>query len=218
MSNESIIHGVASQIKEIFSSDTKAHDWWHIYRVWMAAKLIAKGENKPDLFIIELAALTHDLGDYKLSPTKEENAAEAIGDFLTGFLLPQETIETVISIVDKVSFSKNVHRSEPLSLEAQIVQDADRLDAIGAIGIARAFTYGGSKGRVLHDPLVKAKSYKNVEERRAGTNTTINHFYEKLLLLKDMLNTTTAKHVAEKRHQYMEQFLVEFYAEWEGKA
>ncbi len=218
MSNESIIPEVASKIKEIFSSDTKAHDWWHIYRVWMAAKLIANGENQPDLFIVELAALTHDLGDYKLSPTKEENAAQAIGEFLDGFSLPQETIETVISVVDKVSFSKNVHRSESLSLEAQIVQDADRLDAIGAIGIARAFTYGGSKGRLFHDPQMTAKRYNTVEERRAGTNTTINHFYEKLLLIKDMLNTKTAKEIAEKRHQFMEGFLDEFYKEWDGKA
>jgi uncharacterized protein len=214
----SIIQQTEAFIKKTLESEETGHDWWHVYRVWTMAKRIAKEEDGVNLFVIEIAALLHDLGDYKLSMNKEETAEQDIAEYLEQFSLPDDIVKRIIDTVDRVSFSKNVHRTDPFSIEAQIVQDADRLDALGAIGIARTFAFGGSKKRLLHDPNTKPKDYKTTEERRAGTNSTINHFYEKLLLLKDRMNTKTGKNIAEERHEFMEQFLKEFYNEWEGKS
>lgn len=215
MKNE-VLKQTEIYIRELFQTDSTGHDWWHVYRVWQAAKTIATHEAGADMFVVEMAALLHDLGDYKLSQNGEETAAQAIGQYLEKFSLASPIIDAIITVVDKVSFSKNVGKQENISLEAQIVRDADRLDALGAIGIARVFAYGGSKNRIMYDPAQKPQGYSSVQERRLSTSSSINHFYEKLLLLSGMMHTKTAKKMAKKRHVYMQKYLDEFYAEWEG--
>lgn len=216
MQRKQIIQETAKYIKEKFAVGVAGHDWWHIYRVWNMAKHIAREEKNGDMFVIELAALLHDLGDYKTSVAGEETASQEITAYLSRVSLPEALIGEVITIVQSVSFSRNVHKNNVLSKEAQIVQDADRLDALGAIGIARAFAYGGSKGRQLYDPNMEVKSFTTTEERRMHTGSTINHFHEKLLLLKELMHTPTAKKIAERRQKYIELFLEEFYKEWDG--
>ncbi len=211
-----ILKQTALYIQELFQTDSTGHDWWHVYRVWQVAKTIARQEGGADMFIVEMAALLHDLGDYKLSQQGEETAAQAIEQYLAKFSLPAEIVDAIITVVDKVSFSKNVGKDEKISLEAQIVRDADRLDALGAIGIARVFSYGGAKSRIMYDPTQRPQDYITVQERRTSKSSSINHFYEKLLLLSDLMHTKTAKQIAKKRHAYMQQYLDEFYAEWEG--
>jgi len=185
-------------IKNQFSGETTGHDYFHIQRVVKIAKRIAEEENA-DLFLVELAAWLHDLGDYKLHDGIDKSE-ELILEFLNGLNLPLKTISQMIEIVSQVSFSKG---NQPTSLEAKIVQDADRLDAIGAIGIARTFAYGGSKQREIWNP-------------EGPGETSVQHFYDKLLKLKDLIHTNSAKKIAEERHQYLEEFLEKFYAEWEG--
>ena len=203
-------------IRELFQTDSTGHDWWHVYRVWQVAKTIAAHEAGADMFVVEMAALLHDLGDYKLAQNGEETAAQAIEQYLEKFSLASTIVDAIITVVDKVSFSKNVGKQEKISLEAQIVRDADRLDALGAIGIARVFAYGGSKNRIMYDPTQKPQEYSSVQKRRMSMSSSINHFYEKLLLLRGMMHTKTAKKMAKKRHVYMQKYLDEFYAEWEG--
>jgi len=182
-----------------FSGEGTGHDYFHIERVVKMARQIAKEENA-DLFLVELAAWLHDVGDYKLHGGIDRSE-ELISEFLNGLNVPQEIISKTIEIISQVSFSKG---NRPESLEARIVQDADRLDAIGAIGIARCFAYGGSKSREIWNP-------DHPEE------TSVQHFYDKLLRLKDMINTASARKIAEEKHQYLENFLDRFYKEWEGK-
>ena len=186
-------------IQNQFSGETTGHDFYHIERVVKMARKIAAEENA-DLFLVELAAWLHDVGDYKLNDGIDKSQ-ELISEFLIELNLPQEIISKTIEIVSQVSFSKG---NSPATVEAKIVQDADRLDAIGAIGIARCFAYGGSKHREIYNP-------ENPNE------TSIQHFYDKLLKLKDLMNTETAKKIAEERHQFLEEFLERFYKEWEGK-
>lgn len=181
-----------------FTGEGTGHDYFHIERVVKVAKRIAQEENA-DLFLVELAAWLHDVGDYKLNDGVDKSS-ELISEFLSGLSVPQEIISKTIEIVSQVSFSKGKLAE---SLEAQIVQDADRLDAIGAIGLARVFAYGGSKEREIWNP-------ENPEM------TTIQHFYDKLLKLKDLMNTNSARKIADQRHQYLEDFLERFYKEWEG--
>lgn len=181
-----------------FAGEGTGHDYFHIERVVKVAKRIAREENA-DLFLVELAAWLHDVGDYKLNDGVDKSS-ELITKFLSGLNVSQEIISKTIEIVSQVSFSKGKVAE---SLEAKIVQDADRLDAIGAIGLARVFAYGGSKEREIWNP-------ENPEM------TTIQHFYDKLLKLKDLMNTNSARKIAEERHQYLEEFLARFYKEWEG--
>lgn len=181
-----------------FTGEGTGHDYFHIERVVKVAKRIAREENA-DLFLVELAAWLHDVGDYKLNDGVDKSA-ELISEFLSKLNVPQEIISKTIEIVSQVSFSKGKTAE---SLEAQIVQDADRLDAIGAIGLARVFAYGGSKEREIWNP-------ENPEM------TTIQHFYDKLLKLKDLMNTNSARKIAEERHDFLEKFLERFYKEWEG--
>ncbi len=200
MNKNKIITVVKNHIKEEFSGEGTGHDYFHIERVVKSANRIAKEENA-DLFLVELAAWLHDVGDYKLNDGVDKSE-ELISEFLSELNVPQEIISKTLEIVSQVSFSKGKIAE---SLEAQIVQDADRLDAIGAVGLARVFAYGGSKHREIWNP-------ENPEE------TTIQHFYDKLLKLEDLMNTNTAKKIAEERHQYLEEFLDRFYREWEGKS
>lgn len=198
MNQKEILTAAENYIKKGFSGETTGHDYYHIERVVKTARRIAQEENA-DLFWVELAAWLHDVGDYKLNDGMDKSE-ELISEFLKGLNLPQETISKTVEIVSQVSFSKG---NTPTTLEAKIVQDADRLDALGAIGLARTFAYGGSKHREIYNP-------ENPDE------TSIQHFYDKLLKLKDLMNTETAKKIAEERHQFLEEFLERFYDEWEG--
>jgi uncharacterized protein len=207
-----MINQIALSVKELCQHDSSGHDWWHIYRVVNLAKLIGSEENV-DLHLIELAALLHDLDDWKLSTDSHESLPNA-RKLLAGNNVSSVLTEKVIKIINEVSFKGAGVETKPTSAEAMVVQDADRLDAIGAIGIARTFAYGGYKNQPMHIPDLKPSLHNDFEEYKRTRTSTINHFYEKLLLLKDRLNTNTAKEIAVQRHRFMEQFLEQFYAEW----
>lgn len=200
-------------IRDHFQGEGSGHDWWHIHRVRNVALKLAKieGGNK---FIIEMAALLHDLDDWKLNNESEVSKTEKWLDDL-GILISDKN--KIIAIIGQVSFKGAGVGNKAISIEAKIVQDADRLDAIGAIGIARTFAYGGSKGRLIYHPEIKPELHDSFDSYKKTTAPTINHFYEKLLLLKNLLNTNSAKKMAEERHRFMEDFLKQFYAEWDNK-
>ncbi len=209
-----IILAALNFVKEFFANDFSGHDYDHTLRVYKMALEIASNYDV-DEFVISLAALLHDVDDHKISALTNKNKANAVG-FMKQNKVNEKIIGEVIKIIDEVSF-KGYDTIIPSTLEGKIVQDADRLDAIGAIGIARAFTYGGSNKRKMYDAQDIPNLNMNEEEYFNHVSTTINHFYEKLLLLKDMMNTEVAKEIALKRHQFMKSFLDEFYAEWDGE-
>jgi uncharacterized protein len=193
--------------------ESSGHDWWHIYRVWQTSLYIAARENV-DSDIVQLAALLHDIGDWKFHAGDESVGPRLAREWLQSLAVDENIIDHVCTIIANLSFKGADVKPAPLSSEGQVVQDADRLDAIGAIGIARAFAYGGAKGREMHDPQAAPVLHTSFEQYKASKGTTINHFYEKLLLLKDRLNTATAKALAEHRHAFMLEFLAEFDNEW----
>ena len=202
-------------VKGIFAYDCSGNDYHHTMRVYRLAMQIAEQENA-DMLIVQLAALLHDVDDVKLSPETHEAKKNAVG-FMKNNGVDDKVIASVCKIIDEVSFA-GTDSVVPSTLEGKCVQDADRLDAIGAIGIARAFAYGGSKGRRIHNPDIKPMTNMNQADYNQNHNSTsINHFYEKLLLLKDMINTESAKKMAEHRQAVMEDFLEEFMAEWKGE-
>lgn len=203
-------------VKKELENTEAGHDWWHIERVWKTAKAIAKQENV-NLFVVELAALLHDIADSKFHDGDEEIGPQKAGDFLQSINIDEETVLHVQKIIRNMSFKASLGEISFSSLEMLVVQDADRLDAIGAIGIARAFTYGGFKNRELYNPAIAPEINQSKEAYKNTTAPTINHFYEKLLLLKDKMNTLSGKQIAAKRHDFMVQYLEQFYAEWEGK-
>ena len=210
-----MIESAIKFVKGIFDYDCSGHDYHHTMRVYRLAMQIAEQENA-DMLIVQLAALLHDVDDVKLSPETHEAKKNAVG-FMKNNGVDDKVIASVCKIIDEVSFA-GTDSVVPSTLEGKCVQDADRLDAIGAIGIARAFAYGGSKGRRIHDPDIKPMTNMNKADYNQNHNSTsINHFYEKLLLLKDMMNTETAKKMAMHRQAVMEDFLEEFMAEWEGE-
>ena len=204
---------IAQQIKSQFENDSSGHDWFHIERVWKMSKFLQEKEGG-DLEVIELAALLHDISDYKLNGGKLDIGGQVARSILTEHNCDEETIEKVAYIVDNISYKGANTQAEMKSIEGKIVQDADRLDAIGAIGIARTFAYGGHKGQPMYDPTLNPTLHESFEAYANSRTSTINHFYEKLLLLKNRLNTTTAKEIGEKRHKIMEDFLKDFYDEW----
>jgi uncharacterized protein len=209
-----LIKNTEKHIKEILSKDASGHDWWHIFRVRNMALLIQKTEGG-DKKIIELAALLHDIADWKFHDGDENIGPDKATSFLKQEECDKQIIASVVEIIKEISF-KGAKVCTPMSsLEGQIVQDADRLDAIGAIGIARTFAFGGNKGREMYNPNIKAEMHDSFAAYKKNNGPTINHFYEKLLLLKDRINTPTGRKIAEKRHQYMEDYLQEFYSEWE---
>nr|WP_294899065.1 HD domain-containing protein [uncultured Pedobacter sp.] len=201
--------------KELENAEA-GHDWWHIERVWKTAKEIAKHEDV-NLEVVEFAALLHDVADSKFHNGDEEIGPQKAGDFLTSIKVDEETTEHVQQIIRNMSFKMSLGTLSFSSLEMLVVQDADRLDAIGAIGIARAFTYGGYKNRELYNPAIAPQLNQSKEAYKNTNAPTINHFYEKLLLLKDKMNTLSGKRIASQRHEFMVQYLEQFYAEWEGK-
>ena len=208
-----VIRSAMAYVEEMFRTDHGGHDAAHTMRVCRTAYRLAQEEHA-DLFIVRLAALLHDVDDVKLSPdtcARKDRAAT----FMTAQGLDDEVIRRVCAIIGEVSYAGK-DSVVPSSIEGKCVQDADRLDALGDIGIARAFAYGGSRGRVMYDPDVKPTPGMGGEEYHRHISTTVNHFYEKLLLLKDMMNTGAAKAAAERRTQYMRDYLDEFFSEWEG--
>ena len=202
-------------VQATLGDDSSGHDWYHIDRVRNNALYIAKKENKGERFIIEMAALLHDIPDEKLNSSKEAGEKK-LQAFLNTLPLEEKDRNKITEIIGSISF-KGGKTAQLKSKEAEIVQDADRLDAIGAIGIARTFAYGGKKGQALYDPKIDIREIMTEEEYRKGKSTSVHHFYEKLLKLKDRLNTEIAKEMAESRHQLMEKFLEEFFNEWNGQ-
>jgi uncharacterized protein len=210
-----IVNSTILFVKEKLANAEGGHDWFHIERVYKNALLIANGENC-DLNVVKLAALLHDIADSKFNAGDETIGPNIAKEFLVLNAVDALTIEKVINIIKNISFKGGNTVRSFSSIELDIVQDADRLDAIGAIGIARAFNYGGFKNRPMHDPNIAPSLNMSKEEYKNSTAPTLNHFYEKLLLLKDKMNTETGKKIAEKRHRYMQSFLSQFYAEWDG--
>jgi uncharacterized protein len=213
MESELVIERTKAFVKEQLKEAEGGHDWWHIYRVWNNAKAIADVEGG-NLLIIELAALLHDIADAKFHQGDESIGPKVASEFLMSLELDEKLINQVVYIIAHMSFKGGQEQPENKSLEYQVVQDADRLDAIGAIGIARTFNYGGYKNREIYNPEVTPNLNQSKETYKNSKAPTINHFYEKLLLLKDLMNTKTGKQMAEQRHQFMEVFLDQFFAEW----
>lgn len=216
MNHASIIQHTIDYVKEVLKDAEGGHDWWHIFRVWNNAKHIAATE-QVDLLVVELGALLHDIADAKFHDGDDEIGPQQAKTFLHSLHLDPAVVEHVEQIVRHISFKGGHQQQSFRSIELAVVQDADRLDALGAIGIARAFNYGGFRNRALYDPNVPPNLHMTKEEYRQSKAPTLNHFYEKLLLLKDRMNTATGKQLAESRHAFMEQFLNQFYSEWEGK-
>jgi uncharacterized protein len=211
-----IIETTEEFVKKQMGEDSTGHDWFHVDRVRKNALLIAEREQQGNLFIIELAALLHDIPDEKLNSSVQEGQNKLI-NFIEGIPLSTDLSLKIIEVINSISFRGG--EKKPLSsVEAKIVQDADRLDALGAIGIARAFAFGGKKGQPIYHPDLTVREKMTIEEYRHGKSSSIHHFYEKLLLIKDLLNTDTAKKMAEDRHHFMEEFLSQFYQEWNGQA
>lgn len=200
-------------VKEKLEGAEAGHDWFHIERVWKLSKKISEKEGG-NFVVIELSALLHDIADPKFHNGDESLAIKISSEFLKSIKVEESIINQVLYIIENISFKNREESHQNPSLELQIVQDADRLDAIGAIGIARTFNFGGFKNNLMYHPDIQPKLNMSKEEYKKSNGTTINHFYEKLLLLKDLMNTETAKKIASERHDFMLKFLDEFYKEW----
>ena len=217
MNAEKLILKTRLYVKKELANDGSGHDWWHIYRVWSLAKKMAQTENA-DLAIVELSALLHDIADWKFNNGDESAGPEKAANWLIQNDADQKLIDAVCEIISTLSY-KGAGVATPMrTIEGKLVQDADRLDAIGAMGIARTFAYGGNKNRLIYHPDNPPVMHQGFEEYKKNRGHTINHFYEKLLLLKDRMNTQSAKKIAEKRHLFMEDYLNRFFKEWNGDA
>ncbi|MEN1935886.1 HD domain-containing protein [Paenibacillus sp. 102] len=201
-------------VKHILEKDASGHDWYHIERVHKLAISLSEKEGG-NRFVIEMAALLHDVADEKLNES-EEAGMKKVSDWLEGLGVAEEEKEHILYIIANMSY-KGGHGGNVETVEGKIVQDADRLDALGAIGIARTFAYGGAKGRLMYDPNIPPKEEMTKEEYRKNDDPSLNHFYEKLLKLKDLMNTDAAKREAEVRHRYMEEFIEQFMKEWNAQ-
>lgn len=217
MNNQLVITNTIAFVKKELKNAEGGHDWFHIERVYKNALLISKGE-QVDTLVVALGALLHDIADSKFHQGDETLGPKIAREFLFKENVDSKTIEHVIKIIEHISYSSSLDPNKSFtSAELDVVQDADRLDAIGAIGIARTFNYGGFKNRALYNPDIKPDLNMDKEAYKKSDTPTINHFYEKLLLLKDKMNTKTGQKIAEQRHQFMEGFLEQFHAEWDGK-
>ena len=216
MDSAHLINTTIAFVKEKLENAEGGHDWFHIERVYKNSLLIAQEEDC-DLTVVQLGALLHDIADSKFHDGDETIGPRTARAFLESENVSEETIAHVINIIENISFKGGNFGQQFNSIELEIVQDADRLDAIGAIGIARCFNYGGFKNRALYNPAIPPKFNMSKEEYKTSESPTLNHFYEKLLLLKDKMNTPSGKKIALERHHYMENFLSQFYAEWEGE-
>jgi len=227
MDRQEIIKKTEFFVKETLGEDSTGHDWWHIYRVRNLAKRIARHEGA-DIFIVELAALLHDIGDYKFFQGDEEAGAAKVRGWLSSLEISPSLIDKIVEITSQISFmhtlpdkSKEKGKKNTtipiISKELMAVTDADRLDAMGAIGIARAFTYGGFFNRPIYDPSIKPSKFITKEEYKTTEAPSINHFYEKLLKLKDMMYTPLGRKMAKRRHRFLNLYLKQFFKEWKGK-
>ncbi|MBC5835149.1 HD domain-containing protein [Flavobacterium sp. F372] len=212
----SVIENTINFVKKKLENAESGHNWFHMERVYNNALLIAK-EESCDLEVVQLAALLHDIADSKFHDGDETVGPKVARDFLTSENVSETTINHVVAIIENISFKGGNFEKKFTSKELEIVQDADRLDAIGAVGIARTFNYGGYKNREIYNPEIEPNLKMSKEEYKNSTAPTINHFYEKLLLLKDKMNTESGKKIAQQRHTFMETFLEQFYNEWNGK-
>jgi uncharacterized protein len=217
MNEQQIVEQTITYFKEQFSGESTGHDWHHLRRVWSLAKSIAEAEGNMDLFVVEMGALLHDISDHKFNGGDETLGGKEAEKFLRQFDIAEDRIFKIVQIVQEISFKGMSVRTPMSSLEGAVVQDADRLDAIGAIGIARTFAYGGAKGRPIYDPLIKPVCHTSFAAYKTSSAPTLNHFYEKLLHLKDRLNTATAHKEAIRRQDFMEDFLKQFYRDWDAQ-
>jgi len=217
MNNKTVINKTVGFVKETLKNAEGGHDWWHIYRVWKNSQNILKKEQNVDILVVELGALLHDIADSKFYNGDEEVGSKIARDFLRTLDVSNDVIAHVENIIRHVSFKGSIEGQKWTSPELDIVQDSDRLDAIGAIGIARTFNYGGHKGRELYNPNIKPNLNMTKEEYKRSDAPTLNHFYEKLLLLKDLMNTKTGKKIAQQRHEFLVTYLNQFHAECEGE-
>jgi uncharacterized protein len=217
MSKQDLISKTADYVKQKFEADPTGHDWWHIYRVWQLSKHIAANEKNANMLVVQLAALLHDIADHKFHGGDTEVGATEAGKWLESIGADKTTTLQVQDIVRHISFKSIKQKPNLKTIEGMIVHDADKLDAIGAIGIARVMVFGGAHGRLIYSPDIKLIKDYTFEKTNAANSTAIHHFYEKLLHLKDRMMTKTGKKMALHRHKYMEDYLMEFYAEWEGK-
>ena len=214
---DSIVSKTIQFVRDTLAEAEGGHDWFHIERVYKSAITIANHEAGANLLIVQLAALLHDIADAKFHGGDEQIGPQKAREFLESQAMETPIVEAVIAIIENMSFHKSIEGTSYQSLELDIVRDADRLDAIGAIGIARTFNYGGFKNRKIYDPAISPQFYTSKESYKNNDSPTLNHFYEKLLLLKDLMTTPTAQAMAGQRHAFMEAYLAQFYAEWEGE-
>jgi len=212
-----LVDEVAAAVRKAMEGEGSGHDWWHVWRVWRLAERIGRTEKKADRTVVALGALLHDLGDWKFHGGDEEAAPREAGRLLSRLGATKEAILRVQAVCREVSYKGAGVADRPTSLETRIVQDADRLDAIGAIGIARTFAYGGAKGRSIYDPGEKPVLHRTFAAYKKSRGHTINHFHEKLLLLKGRLHTREARRLARDRHAYLVEFLKQFHREWDGR-
>ncbi len=218
MTNTQIVEETIAFVKETLKGAEGGHDWFHIQRVFKNTLLIAKDE-KVDVLVVSLGALLHDIADAKFNNGDETVGPKIASEFLTSLGARKKIVDHVVKIIENISYKSSLDPKKLFtSKELQVVQDADRLDAIGALGIARAFNYGGFRNRELYNPEIAPNLQMTKEEYKASKTPTINHFYEKLLLLKDKMNTESGKRLAKKRHQFMLEYLEKFYREWNGNA
>lgn len=216
MNSSKVIDQAAAHIQRLFANEGSGHDWWHIYRVWKSAVRLAGAEGA-DLYVVQLAALLHDIADWKFHGGDLTAGPRVAREWLEQHDVAPDVTEHVCEIIGQLSYKGSGVATDMPTLEGKVVQDADRLDAIGAMGIARAFAYGGHDGRLLYDPEQPPEIHTSAQAYRNSRGATINHFYEKLLLLKDRMQTATGRTMAQQRHEFMEQYLAQFYAEWEGQ-
>ncbi|MEC4116510.1 HD domain-containing protein [Myroides phaeus] len=212
------IEAIVLYVKKELENAESGHDWFHIERVYKSSMTIAKQEGEVDITVVKLIALLHDIADSKFHGGDETVGPTKARTLLSDLSFSDEVIDHVVKGIENISFKGGNFEQKFRSKELDIVQDADRLDAIGAIGIARTFNYGGYKNNLIYDPTIEPKIGMSKEEYKNSKGTTINHFYEKLLRLKDLMNTQTGLKLAEERHKFMELYLAQFYSEWEGKA
>jgi uncharacterized protein len=210
---ELVVVNTVAFVKKKMVHDASGHDWQHVYRVWKMALYLSEKENANN-FEVQLAALLHDLDDWKLVDNENHSGVSIAKDWLIEQQVGEKVTSQICKIIEDLSFKGAGVSTRMSSIEGKVVQDADRLDAIGAIGIARAFAYGGYKNREMYNPEIKPVLHQSFDDYKKKQSTTINHFHEKLLLLKDLMNTETAKKIALKRHKFLENFLKQFEAEW----
>jgi len=217
MSEQQVLERAVAHIRSLLTGDSSGHDWFHIERVWKMARRIGQQE-RANLFVVELAALLHDIADWKFHGGDDSAGPRAARAWLAEQQVNAETIEHVAEIIAGLSFKGAGVETSMRTLEGQVVQDADRLDAIGAMGIARAFAYGGAKGREMYNPEIPPEMHASFEAYKKNKGPTLNHFYEKLFLLADRMNTPSARELARGRHAHMQAFVTQFLEEWDGRA